>query len=149
MGDNVNFIYKLQRFMYGRYGVDDLYRFMVKLYLLLFLINIFINNRVLSIVELFIFFVIFFRFLSKDISSRRKENDIFLKIKNILLKPFTNLKRNIKDKNHIYKKCYKCRTTLKLPLPNKRGIKHAKCPGCGRKVTLFAFKKQKVEVIYK
>ena len=74
---------------------------------------------------------------------------MFLKVKNIVLKPFTNIKRNIKDKNHIYKKCYKCNTTLKLPLPSKRGIKHAKCPGCGKKVTLFAFKQQKVEVIYK
>ena len=145
----MNFIYKLQRFMYGRYGVDDLYHFMIKLYLVLFLINIFINNKVLSSLELLIFIIIFYRFLSKNISSRRKENDLYLKIKNIVLKPFTNIRRNIKDKNHIYKKCYKCNTTLKLPLPNKRGIKHAKCPECGKKVTLFALKKQRVEVIYK
>ena len=135
--------------MYGRYGFDDLFSFLFKLYILIFLINIFLDNNVLAIIQLFIIFVMFYRLLSKKIYVRRKENERFLKLKKIILKPFSNIRRNFKDKNHIYKKCHKCKTVLKLPLPNKRGIKHAKCPECGKKVTLFAFKYQKVEVIYK
>ena len=40
------------------------------------------------------------------------------------------IKRNMNDKDHIYKKCSKCKTTLKLPIPYERGIKHTKCPKC-------------------
>lgn len=43
--------------------------------------------------------------MSKKIYKRSDENQRYLKIKNNLLKPFTNIKRNIKDKDHIYKKC--------------------------------------------
>ena len=71
----------------------------------------------------------------------------YLKIKKKLVKPFSNLKRNINDKEHIYKKCKYCKTTLKLPLPSKRGIKTAKCPKCGKKVKVFTLKKEKIEII--
>ena len=66
-----------------------------------------------------------------------------------MLKPFINIKRNIEDKDHIYKKCPKCKTILKLPVPSERGIKHAKCPSCKKRVTLFTLKKLKIEVIKK
>ena len=45
------------------------------------------------------------RSLSKNIYARSKENQKYLKIKKKLVKPFSNLKRNINDKEHIYKKC--------------------------------------------
>ena len=51
-----------------------------------------------------------------------------------MLKPFDILKRNIKDRRyHVYKKCRHCKTILKLPLPNKRGLKKVKCPECKKK----------------
>ncbi len=57
------------------------------------------------------------------------------------------IKRNILDKDHIYKKCPKCKTTLKLPIPYERGIKHTNCPKCKKRLTLFVLKKQKIEII--
>ena len=143
----MKFINKVYKFMYGRYGPDDLYKFLFTIYFLLLLINIFFNNVILTILELAIFIIIVYRFFSKKISYRKKENQIYLNIKNKVLKPFINLKRNISDKDYIYKKCRKCKTTLKLPLPSTRGIKHTKCPKCGKRITLFAFKYQKVEII--
>ena len=77
------------------------------------------------------------------------------KVINTITRPFQNLIRNFKDrKTHVYKKCSKCKTTLKLPLPKTRGINHAKCPECSNRVTLFTLRKQqpekiKVEVIKK
>ena len=41
------------------------------------------------------------------------------------------------------------KTVLKLPLPDKRGINHAKCPKCKKSLTLITFKKQKIELITK
>lgn len=89
----------------------------------------------------------FYRFFSKKIYKRSNENQKYLKIKNNLLKPFKNFKRNMKDKDYIYKKCNNCKKTLRLPLPYERGIKHTKCPNCKKKLTIFVLKKQKIEII--
>jgi transcription initiation factor IIE alpha subunit len=91
----------------------------------------------------------FFRFFSKKIYARSNENQLFLKIKKKILKPFRVIKMNINDKNHIYKKCSKCGTILKLPLQSKAGFKKAKCPKCNKKVRLFTFKKEKIEIVKK
>ena len=42
-----------------------------------------------------------------------------------------------------------CKTTLKLPLPSKIGILHAKCPKCKKRRTLITFRKEKIEIIKK
>jgi len=138
---------KLQRFMYGRYGPDNLYNFLFGLYIFIIIINLFINSRILLLIEPLIVFIIFYRFFSKKIYKRSRENQIYLKFKRKILKPFKNIKRNFSDNEHIYRKCHKCKTTLKLPLPYKRGIKHAKCPSCKSRVTVFSFRRQKVELI--
>lgn len=146
----MNFINKLRKYMIGRYGIDDLYKFLFRLYLFLFIIDIFINYKVLTIIELIVVIIMFYRVLSKNIYTRQKENRYYLKLKKEVLKPFNNIKRNIKDKDYyVYKKCYKCKTTLKLPLPKKRGIQHAKCPKCKNKLKFLCLRQEKVEVIKK
>lgn len=144
----MKFIEKVQKFMYGRYArPDELYKFLFLIYFILLIIDLFINSKILLVLELLIIIVIFYRMFSKNIYKRSNENQKYIKLKNKLLKPFSNIKRNIKDKDHVYKKCPKCKTVLKLPVPTERGIKHAKCPKCKKRVTLFTLKKLKVEVI--
>lgn len=146
----MNFIYKLQKFMTGRYGPDDLYKFLLKLYIFIFIIDLIINFKILTIIELLIVSIMFYRFLSKNIKQRRKENDTYLKIKKKITKPFINIKRNYQNRDyHVYKKCPKCKTTLKLPLPPKRGIQHVKCPKCKNKIKFLCLRKEKIEVIKK
>lgn len=142
-------INKIQRFMVGRYGADELYHFLLKTYIVLIIINIFVGSKVLSIIELGIIIYMFYRLFSKNCYQRRKENKKYLEIKKSFLVPFTNIKRNIQDKDNVYKKCFHCKTTLKLPVPMKRGIKHAKCPNCKKRLTIFTLKKQKIEIIKK
>ena len=98
----MKYIEKFRRFMYGRYGIDELYQFLLKLYVLLFILNLFIKSNIISIIELVVVIIMFYRLFSKKIKMRRKENNLYLKIKSIISKPFINLKRNIKDKNHVY-----------------------------------------------
>lgn len=140
---------KIQKFMNGKYGPDQLYILLIILYFILFFINLFINSYIISIIEIIIVFITFYRFFSKNIYKRSQENQKYLRIKNKITKPFLNVKRNYKDKNHIYKKCHHCKTTLKLPLPNKRGIKHVICPECKKRNTILVLKKQKIKVIKK
>ena len=143
----MKFIQKLQNFMYGRYGLDDLGNFLFKVYLILFILNLFLKLYVLTIIEFILVVVILYRFISKDIYKRSRENVLFRKIKKKLFKPFSNIKRNINDKDHVYKKCHYCKTTLKLPLPNKRGIKKVKCTNCKKRNKFLILKKMKIELI--
>ena len=144
----MKWLYKIQRFMIGRYGIDELYKFLFNLYLILFFPNIFLRNSIITKIEFIILFIAIYRVLSKNIKQRRKENKMFLKVKKNIIKPFLNIKRNLQDKEHIYKKC-SCGTTLKLPLPKKYGIKHAKCPDCKKRVAFLALKKEKIIIIPK
>ena len=143
----MNYINKFQKFMYGRYGIDELYTFLFKVYLFLFIINIFIRSSILTYLELFIIILMFYRFFSKKIYKRSAENVMFIKLKKKILKPFSNIKRNISDSDHIYRICHKCKTTLKLPVPFKRGIKTIKCPKCHKSLKTLVLKKQKIEII--
>ena len=70
-----------------------------------------------------------------------------LNMKEKIKRPFEVIIKNRKDKEHIYKKCRKCKTILKLPLPAKRGMKIAKCPKCQNRISFYAFKYQKIEII--
>jgi len=152
----MKYIEKIQKFMYGRYGPDDLYHFLFKLYFFLFVIDIFVDFPMLGYIELLIVVVMFYRFFSKKIYKRSDENRLFLKYKKKFIRPFKgivkkidNIIKNVKDKNYIYKKCHKCGTVLRLPLPSNYGVKKVKCPKCKRKFRVLCLKKEKIEVIKK
>ncbi len=128
--------------------IDELNRFLLIMWLTTFIISFFVKSFFTDLLPILFLVLVIFRLASKNKTRRYKENKTFLKIIKIITKPFTNIIRNFKDrKTFVYKKCHKCKTTLKLPLPNKRGINHAKCPNCGNRVTLFTLRKMKVEVI--
>lgn len=134
--------------MYGRYGIDDLYRFLFKVYIGLLVVQLFMKTEILLYIELLLIIIMFYRVFSKNIYTRQSENRAYLKLKAKVMKPFANIKRNIRDRDYyVYKKCHHCGTTLKLPLPSERGIKHAKCPGCKKRITFLVLRKQKVEII--
>ena len=138
-------IAKIYRFMYGRYGVDDLYRFGLGVFIFLSLLNLFLNNRVITILELIIIFLLVYRSFSKDIVKRRKENNKYLRCKQGI-KAFFNLQgRKWQDRNtHLYKKCPKCKTVLRFPL--KKGRHTCKCPNCKNKFTVRCFRNERVKV---
>lgn len=135
--------------------IDELNRLLIIIDIILIIVSLFIKTFLLDLFKFIILGIIIFRIVSKNKTQRSKENKLYLKIINTITKPFKNIIRNFKDrKTHVYKRCSKCKTTLKLPLPNTRGINHAKCPECGNRVTLFTIRKKqpekiKVEVIKK
>jgi len=127
---------------------DNLNRFLTIILLILIIITIFIRTFWLDIIKFALLAIIIFRLFSKNKLKRSKENQQYLKIKKTILKPFDIPLMNIKNFNkNVYKKCSKCHTTLKLPLPKKRGINHVVCPNCHNKITLFSLRKKKEEKI--
>lgn len=138
---------KLANFMKDRYGIDHLYMFLFTLYFILIIINIFVNSFILSVLELIIVIMMFHRMFSKNKYKRSREEQTYLKIKYNIKNFFK--KSNNKDKEHIYKRCSKCKTKIRLPLPNSIGIKYVTCPKCKNKFKTFVLRKQKVELIRK
>ncbi len=144
----MKYINKFYNFMRFRYGIDELYKFLLYLYLAITIINLFLSSRLFSIMELLLFIIIIYRVFSKNISKRKKENDRYIMLKNKILKPFKNLKRNFNDRDYyVYRRCHNCKTTLKLPIPEKRGMKYVKCPKCKKRIKVLILRKQKIEVI--
>lgn len=129
--------------------IDNLNRLIGILLIIFFILSIFISNFVIDLIPLILLILFLFRLLSKNKYQRNKENNTYLKIKKILTKPFNLMIKNLRSEQNIYRRCHKCKTILKLPLPDKRGIQHAICPKCGKRVTFFTFRKVKIELIKK
>ncbi len=125
-----------------RYGIDDLSKFHFFILVVLIVIDLFVDSYIVGLLQLLTIGVIVFRFMSKNVFKRLKENELFCNIRYSICKPFRNIKRNIKDRKHIYKSC-KCGTTIKVGLPKTRGIKHTTCPKCGKRVKILALKVKK------
>lgn len=123
---------KFQRFMYGRYGVDDLSRFMLYVTLGLCLINMFIHSQLIGFLVLVGLFVLYFRMFSKNHSKRYEENRKFLTYKSRFLTFFARKKDITAQKKdfRIYS-CPDCRQ--KIRIPKGKGKIEVTCPKCGTK----------------
>lgn len=136
---------KLRTFMIGRYGIDDLYKVLLVIYTILILINIFIRSRIITVIEVLLIIIMLYRVLSKNIYQRRKENDMYLKIKNKILSTYNYNKKRYKDRNtYMYKKCPNCKSKIRLPL--KKGKHTVKCPKCSNKFEVKCHKNEKIKV---
>ena len=133
------------KFMKDRYGVDELYKFLLLICFVLIVINTFISNNIIRLFEVLLIVIIFYRYMSKNIKLRKKENDKYLEIKDKIIKLFDYNKKKYKDRNtHIYKKCPKCKQKIRLPL--KKGKHTVKCPNCGDRFDVACHKDEKIKV---
>ncbi len=135
---------KMARFFYGRYGADSLYNalFITELSLLVIssvfsiLGKIHTAFAIVSIVLYALTFLIIvwtmFRFFSRNVAARRRENEAWLRFKQKFsgkkaAKP--HLPPDTAD--HIFRACPHCRSVLRLPRqPGKHGVK---CPRCQKR----------------
>ena len=119
----------LQKFMRGRYGVDQLSNFMVTIGVILILASILTSYSILNTAGLVVIGLSYFRIFSRDINKRYRENQKFLKsyqpIKNKLFR-LKNRARNSKD--YKYFKCPNCGQEMRVP--RKKGRVNIKCPKC-------------------
>jgi len=120
---------KLMRFMYGRYGMDKLYYFLIVFSLVLSLIGSFSRIPYFSFVSYALIFYAFYRFFSKQIHKRRAENAKFLKVWNKVKSFFVLWKHRFRDiRSKRYRSCPNCKHVIRFPL--KRGKHQAACPRC-------------------
>ena len=119
----------IQRFMYGRYGNDQLNLFLLGLYLLFYLVSLFTRLDLFYFVGFALLAWSLFRMLSHNLERRRSENARFLR----LAGPFFDwlrLRRTIhRDKEHVYFRCPNCGQQLRVP--RGRGNITVTCRSCG------------------
>lgn len=119
--------------MYGRYGSDQLNIFLIVLFWLLWIVDIFVKNNIASailstVAYLCILFAIF-RMLSRNYGRRRGENDAFLKVAGPAIHWCRRKRNQARDKDHVYFKCPTCSQTLRVP--RGKGKISITCRNCG------------------
>ncbi len=137
----MSFKEKMISFMRERYGSDALYLFLMVISMVLFMTFGILNTgfrdivylNIISYIALGLFFFTFFfgiyRFYSKDINKRRRENDCFTGFFKAIGRFFRIRFRAIKErKTFIYKKCPHCKNYLRLK--RIKGEHTVKCPRC-------------------
>ena len=140
---------KLYRFMYGRYGVDQLYYFLFISFFAVWVVELVtiailpegrastIVSYVFSAITTLLMILMIFRVLSRNIYKRRRENEIYLKARRAISRFFngnTSKKtksKNVDTENFIFRDCTSCGATLRLP--RKRGKHQVKCPKCSHR----------------
>ena len=133
-----NIGYRIQRFMYGRYGYDELSRFLSVFSLILIVLSVFFWPLLIPAWGLMIWSTV--RSFSKKLEKRRRERERYLrissKLKTVFLGPQAkrDLRRNKKRdrKTHRYFSCKKCKTVLRVP--KGKGKITITCPKCQSKL---------------
>lgn len=120
---------KLEQFMIGRYGIDELNRCLFVFYIVLFLLNILTQESLFYVLSICVIFYLFFRCLSKNHEARRRENARILPLIRKVQKRIHLWQRMWKDRHtHVYRKCPNCKSMLRLP--KKKGTHTCSCPKC-------------------
>lgn len=121
---------KLYRFMQGRYGSDQLNRFLMILVIICFAVSLF-GVRPFYLLGIVLLIYAYFRMLSRNIYKRSAENSAYLRYEYKVKQKFAKLKRDIKQRktHHIYK-CPSCKQ--KIRIPRGKGKIEIRCPKCGQ-----------------
>ncbi len=123
-----------RRFMYGRYGSDQLSTCLFFIYVILVVFQFAFRNSVpgmiLMALSYVVVFIYFFRFLSRNIYKRQRENQKFLQMWTPLKNYFKYLKLRIRERNGVKKlfRCPKCHQTIRVP--RGKGKIAITCPKC-------------------
>lgn len=129
-----NLVYKLNGFMQGRYGYDELSRFLFIAGLILMFISYFPHLHLFYVLGFAMILWSLFRVLSRNIYKRQIERTKYLNIKNKLVQKF-QLYKNMWShrKTHKYYKCPSCKIYVRISKPGKGKRIMITCPKCGQR----------------
>lgn len=145
-----NWRYKLFQFMQGRYGMDELGRFLLILAAIIVLASNFRFLHILYLPGLLLLAYTYFRIMSRNIYKRQQENQKYMALKsrfsmgksrktNMQQGPWTGSAgqntgygyANTENSSHSYNfyRCKNCGQTVRVP--KGKGTVKITCPGCG------------------
>ncbi len=111
---------RFRRFMYGRYGSDQLTMFLLIVGVVLAMLGSFTELYWLGFLSYVPLICSIFRMYSRNLYKRRAENERFL-----------SLFKRLKDHQNRYFSCPRCRQ--KIRVPRGKGRIRITCPACGER----------------
>jgi len=119
----------MTRFMAGRYGVDQLNKDLLWLYLILMVVSLFVPYVQYLGLACAVYMLV--RILSRNHAKRWNENNKYMALRQKVTGRFSLQKRKWTDrKTHRYRTCPACKATVRLPY--KKGKHTVSCPRCHR-----------------
>lgn len=122
----------LQRFMYGRHGVDQLNLVMMLAAIFITIVENFVRGPVFFIlfaVAVLLFVLVVYRMFSRNEEKRRQENQKFLTAVQPVVRWFSTMRSRWRDRKVCrYYRCPHCKATLRVP--RGKGKIQIKCPVC-------------------
>ncbi len=116
---------KLINFLQGRHGIDELYKFLFIVFIILWILYIIFRNPFIYLLWILVCVFMIYRVFSKNIYKRQNENKKYLEIK----EKIKFQKRKWQDrKTYIYRRCPNCKAEIRLP--RKKGKHVCNCPCC-------------------
>ena len=120
---------KFYRFMQGRYGSDELSKFLSVLGIILLLLHILTRFSIFYLLFWVCLIYSYFRMFSRNHSARYGENQKYLRFKNQWKYKWENYKR-MREQKKIYR-IYKCPYCgQKIRIPKGKGTIIITCPKC-------------------
>lgn len=128
-----NLAFRMQQFMIGRYGVDELTRFLTITSCIMLILSCFSALRFLYLPALLIMGWSIYRSYSRNIYKRQAERNKYLQIRNRVRSRRSLQKRKFAErKTHKYIKCPSCSKTFRVP--RGKGKIRIRCPFCGTEI---------------
>lgn len=125
---------KLMKFMYGRYGNDELNQFLFKLVFIGLVISL-LSGRTSLLGDLFYYLaliivaIIYFRMFSKNFNKRYGERNTYLNFSNKIKLYLDKKSKKLKQKkSYAFFKCPSCKQ--KVRVPKGKGKISIHCPKC-------------------
>ncbi len=122
----------LRRWMYGRYGLDQLSLVFLGAAITVSIVNIFLRNTIVQAVVFLLVILAFLRVISRNTQRRYQENQAFLRFFRRISAWFrrqADMRRS--RKTHKFFKCPACKNTLRVP--RGKGKVYITCPKCGER----------------
>ncbi|MBE6698619.1 MAG: hypothetical protein E7584_00010 [Ruminococcaceae bacterium] len=110
------FAYKMSAFMYGRYGTDDLSKFLMISSLVLMVISWLPHLGIVYFLALALMIWSLMRSFSRKLDKRRRELDRYYRIKKPIVDFFKLSRNKWRDrKTHVYFKCKSAKPSCAYP----------------------------------
>ena len=110
--------------MRGRYGMDNLNRFLIIVSVILIVLDLFIPGRILYLLAVLALIYVYCRMFSRNINARYRENQKFLQF-------ISRFRGRSTDAAHKILRCPGCGE--KLRVPKGKGKISITCRSCGEK----------------
>jgi len=123
----------IQKFMYGRYGIDELNKALLILALALCIAGMFVKQIWFNLIYWAILGLWIFRSFSRNVDARWKENEKFMGFIKYIKAVITQ------GKDYKVFRCKSCGRIIRVP--KKHGRVEVTCPQCGEKKIVETGKK--------